>query len=172
MNKWIWIGAAAVLAIGLVLAAPKFLPKDEVVLNQDAPPGSMDSMDGMDDGQPTITVERSGTWKDGDSRHAASGTIDLVDVDGKPYLRFTDFKMTSGPDVYLYLTESATPRSTSDVEGDGVRINVVTDEDKDARLNERGTFFVALDVPDLDRYQGVAAWCDDFNVLFGSASPT
>ena len=50
MNKWIWIGAAAVLAIGLVLAAPKFLPKDEVVLNQDAPPGSMDSMDGMDDG--------------------------------------------------------------------------------------------------------------------------
>ena len=58
------------------------------------------------------------------------------------------------------------------MEGDGVRINVVTDEHKDARLNERGTFFVALDVPDLDRYQGVAAWCDDFNVLFGSASLT
>lgn len=175
-KKGLLLAGVAVLAIVVVMAAPKFLPKDEVVLNQEAPPSAMamdsDSMDAMDgdDAKPSITVQRSGTWKDGDSRHAASGAIDLVDVDGKPYLRFTDFDMTSGPDVYLYLTQSAAPRTTSDVEGNGVRIPVVTDEDSDARLNERGTFFVALDVPNLDDYQGVAAWCDDFNVLFGSAA--
>lgn len=163
-RKWILLGAGALLAIAIVMAAPKFLPKGEVDLDQARPDGS--SADA------TLEVLRGGDWIDGDSAHKASGRIDLVTVDGEPFLRFTDFAMTAGPDVYLYLTPSADPQSRADVEGDGVRIAVQTDEDRDARLNERGTFFVPVDAADLDRYRGVAAWCDDFNVLFGNAALT
>ncbi|MGB1586062.1 MAG: DM13 domain-containing protein [Thermoplasmatota archaeon] len=163
-RKWLWIGIGALVVVGLVLAAPKFLPKGEVQLDQARPEGSADDA--------AIDVVRGGDWIDGDSAHKASGRIDIVTVDGDTFLRFTDFEMTAGPDVYLYLTPSADPQSTADVEGDGIRIAVKTDEDQDARLNERGTFFVPLDVPNLDAYGGVAAWCDDFNVLFGNAPLT
>ena len=169
-KTWMFMAAgAAALVVAGVMLAPKFLPKDEVVLNQALPP-TMDADEADPQAAPEVVVDRAGSWRDGDAAHKASGTIELVHVDGSPYLRFTDFAMTSGPDVYLYLTPSADPQSKADVETNGVRIPVITEEDRDARLNERGTFFVAIDVPDLASFQGVAAWCDDFNVLFGNAT--
>lgn len=176
-------GIAVVLFIGAVVAAPFFLPKDTVRLDQDLPPSHADTMQGAamagdamqkkrEATEPVLEEHRGGDWMDGDSTHKASGRIDLVTVDGLPYLRFSDFEMTAGPDVYLYLTWSASPSSAADVEGDGVRIDVATDEDRDARLNERGTFFVPLElsVDELDQYQSAVAWCDDFNVIFGTAA--
>ncbi len=158
--------AGIAVALVAIIAAPYFVPKDTVRLDQDMPPGDGAGAHGSD-----IETIRGGAWRDGDAAHQASGQIDLVTVDGVVYLRFSDFEMTAGPDVYLYLTKDAPARSTSQVEGDGIRVDVSTDADKDARLNERGTFFVPLEIPlaDLDQYQGVTAWCDDFNVVFGTA---
>jgi hypothetical protein len=163
-RKWILAGIVAVIALGALIAAPKFLPKDAVVLDQDVPAGTDTSSD--------VVVHGSASWRDGDPGHRASGTIDIVTVDGTPFLRLSDFTLTSGPDVYLYLTAKADATSRQDVEGDGVRIPVVTHEDKDSRLNERGTFFVAtsLSLDELLSYSGAAAWCDDFNVLFANAA--
>lgn len=151
----------AIIAIVVIVAAVAvrwLLPDDTVALDEQAPDEAV--------------VVRSGEWQDGDSVHAASGGIAIITIDGSPHLQFTDFEMTSGPDVYLYLTPSDTPRSTSDVEGDGLRIDVSTSGDPDAHLNERGSFLVPLDMDlaTLDQYGAAAAWCDDFNVLFGSAA--
>lgn len=159
------LAIAAVVVIGILVALPFVLPDQTVKLDEAVPPGAADAQ---------TEVLRTGMWQDGDPGHKASGAIDLVRIGGAHYLRFTDFEMTAGPDVYLYLTQSATPKSTADVEGDGTRISVRTDADSSPRLNERGSFFVALDMTatELATYQGVAAWCDDFNVLFAGAALT
>lgn len=161
-TKWLLGGAVAVV-VSLAIAAPFLLPKQSVNLSQEAPPGH--------DETATVDVHRTGSWRDADAAHKASGDISIVTVEGDVFLRFTDFDVTSGPDLYLYLTPKANPASTGDVEGDGMRIPVVTDQDKDAHINERGTFFVPVDLSlvELERYQGAAIWCDRFNVLFGSA---
>ncbi len=160
MERKLVVGIVLLVAIVAIAAAVRwFVPDATVDLDEQAPNGE------------TIVV-RTGMWRDADAAHQASGTIELVTIDGVPYLEFTDFQMTSGPDVYLYLTASPDPRSTQDVEQDGIRVDAITRGDPDAHLNERGSFFVALDM-DLDAlaaYEGVAAWCDDFNVLFGNAS--
>lgn len=178
-RKFLYAGIAVVLLIGGVIAAPYLLPKQEVHLDEAVPGAGMKDGDAMGEGdamamesEPTVETLRQAAWKDGDAAHKASGTVDLVTIDGVPYLHFQDFDLTSGPDVYLYLTKTADPQSTADVEGAGVRIDVVTEADSDARLNERGNFFVKLDMSleALAEYEAAVAWCDDFNVLFGSAA--
>lgn len=145
--------ALAVLAIGLF---PLFAPKGSVSVDQ-PPPGA------------EFQEAKRGTFRDGAPGHAVSGTVTLLRGPEGDVLRFEDYRATAGPDVYFYLTPSADPRTTREVES-GLRV-LVPGGDEDGEATLRGNFNVPLPAGfDPAAFRGLAAWCDRFDVLFGSAS--
>jgi hypothetical protein len=105
-----------------------------------------------------------GQWQGADSFHQAQGKALLVRLpDGRRFIRFEDFRVTNGPDLYVYLSGHPSPRSG-------------------AQLHEGGAFEVAVlkgnignqnyELPanlDLSKFKSVAVYCKRFSVMFGSA---
>lgn len=147
-----------ILAVGFVPAKELFFPEKIQRLQETAPAG---------DGGASKTLG-SGAFQ-GKAGHSASGRVLLIEVAGVHYVRFEDFEMTSGPDVFLYLTPSSDADTGAEI-GAGIRVRIDGGEG-DGELTKRGTFSQRLpDGLDLDMYKGVAAWCDRFHVPFATAA--
>lgn len=148
------IGLAIVAAVALVAGVAWYFiaPKPAELRSEAAPTGQ---------------VVAEGVFRDGDPLHHASGSVRLVEVDGRTVLRFEDYDATNGPDVYVYLTPMAHATSASQVEGDGLKVRTPTPM---GQATLRGDF--NLEVPagvDVRAFGGVAIWCVTYNVLFGYA---
>jgi hypothetical protein len=113
-------------------------------------------------GQPVILA--MGQWQGVDSFHQAQGRALLVRLpDGRRFIRFEAFRVTNGPDLYVYLSGHPSPQTST-------------------QLHEGGAFEVAVlkgnignqnyDLPadlDLSKFKSVAVYCKRFSVMFGSA---
>lgn len=114
-----------------------------------------------DDAMPeSATTIRQGDWTGADEFHFAHGRVKLLEgQEGGQTLRFEDYDARDGPAVYFYLLpEGVDP---AEVEEKGVRI---------ASAELEGTFNLAVpEGVDATRFASVVAWCDSFDVLFGSA---
>ena len=137
----------AIVLIGVVwyLASPLFIDKtvDEKlpVINSEA--------------NPSLTTLYEGNFIDADNFHKTSGKAIVFDSDGKKYLRFEDFQATNGPDLKVYLSNDLDAQdyiSLGDLKG-----NI---GDQNYEIND--------DI-DLDNYNNVLIWCEQFSVLFGNA---
>ena len=152
----------------LVAMSDRFLPERTEQLSEDLPRSNETGADEpMGMGSDAVVVGE-GMWS-GQAGHSASGRVSLIQVGGEHYLRFEDFEMTSGPMVYLYLTPAAEADTEAEID-DGLRILIDGGADG-GEATKRGTFNQLLPAGlDLAKYHGVAAWCDDFNVPFGTAA--
>ncbi len=198
-NKALWLWTAAIVSLIVIAVAWNLLaPKQSTQVDQAFDPGAsgapqagtaaMDddgsmagdgnaSMEGegsmgeQEEGQPSATALKAGSFEGADRYHHVSGTVTLYRLeDGSPLLRFEDYDATAGPDVYVYLTPG--DPEGSDVEAEGLRV-LVPGGAEDGQATLRGNFNVPLpDHVDPDDWSGVAIWCEDFNVLFGGASLT
>lgn len=161
MTKWTWIAVGLFAAVGVLVAAMIwFVPEGTDQVNEEFPqtPGG--------DGYSKL---KSGTFQDGDSSHSVSGTVELWEDQNGFILRFENYEATSGPDVYFYLTEQANARSTSDVEG-GMKLATPGGRDG-GEATKRGNFNIPLPSDfDPSKWHGITVWCDDFNVVFGTAA--
>ena len=152
--KWVVLGIA-ILAIAALAAYPFLAPKPTTQLDQAMEPGA--------------TKLLTGQLRDGEVGHHAEGTASILRGAEGYTLRLEGYDATSGPDVYFFLTPTAEPRTTEEVEG-GLRVLVPGGSDN-GEATLRGNFNVPLPADfDPSRYHGIAAWCDNFNVLFGWAS--
>lgn len=155
----LWVAAALlVVAVLAVVADRYFLPEGSDRVDEDlAEPEA-------------ATVLRSGTFQ-GDTGHHVSGTVELIELNGTHYLRFQDYEQTSGPDVYVYLTEQGDTDDADEVEA-GLR--VLIDGGRDGGESTKVGNFLQRLPSDFDpaRYNGVTIWCDQFNVRFGYAELT
>jgi hypothetical protein len=105
-----------------------------------------------------------GQWQGVDSFHQAQGKALLVRLpDGRRFIRFEDFRVTNGPDLYVYLSGYPSPRTS-------------------AQLHEGAAFEVALlkgnigsqnyELPvdlNMSKFKSVAIYCKRFSVMFASA---
>ena len=92
----------------------------------------------------------------GDSIHDAEGIAKEISLeDGRNFIRFENFKVTNGPDLYVYL---ATDKSASDFVDIGK-----------LKANIGNQNYEIPDGTDLAKYNTVVIWCKAFTVLFGSA---
>ena len=102
----------------------------------------------------------SGDLEGADAFHTGSGEVLLVRApDGGVILRFQDYEVRNGPDLFVYLT----PDPGGDVHADGA-IEV------DAIKATRG--FVNYDLPgDVDpaSFRTVVIYCKQFSVTFATA---
>jgi len=104
-------------------------------------------------------VVREGTWHGADDFHFARGRALLIETAPGVYIiRVEDFSVRNGPDLFVYLSPSATGYA------DG-GLNLGSLKATDGAFN--------YDVPpgtDIGQYESVVIWCQAFAVPFGTAS--
>jgi Electron transfer DM13 len=95
----------------------------------------------------------------GDGIHNAEGVAKEISLeDGRKFIRFENFKVTNGPNLFVYL---ATDKSASDFVNIG-----------QLKANNGNQNYEVPDGTDLTKYDTVLVWCKAFSVLFGSAELT
>lgn len=87
--------------------------------------------------------------------HPASGTVRIVESDGKRYVRYENFKTINGPDIYVYLSKDMDAK-------DFVSLGKV-------RATEGNINYEIPTNIDPHDYPYVLTWCKTFSVLFNSA---
>ncbi|MBI4134528.1 MAG: DM13 domain-containing protein [Candidatus Sungbacteria bacterium] len=103
-------------------------------------------------------VLREGTFGKVDFIHKGAGEAKLIRANGSYYIRFEDFRVTNGPDLYVYLAADAE--------------NVAKDEYVSlGRLKgTEGSQNYEVRESDVNRYSTVVIWCQQFGVLFSYAT--
>lgn len=145
---------AVVLAVGLptgwVLGSPLLIRTE---LSEAAPP--VTAGDAGDAG----TVVASGTFVGADEFHFGMGTASLIEVEpGRHILRFEDFSVRNGPDLFVYLSPDPDGYAEGALELGALRAS-------DGSFN--------YDVPagvDVSGFRSAVVWCRAFSVLFATAS--
>src|SRR3989344_1919885 len=102
-------------------------------------------------------VLRTGSFGEVDFIHKGSGEAKIVQVDGKHILRLENFNVTSGPDLYVYLSKSETPTGDIKSLGDYVDLGLLKgtsgNQNYDISQNVEG-------------YKTAVIWCKRYGVLF------
>lgn len=101
-----------------------------------------------------------GTFVDSDAIHTGTGIASVLAYpDGSRILRFEDFDVVNGPDVFVYLSENADPKTN----GLGAYL------DLGPLKGNIGSQNYTLPA-DTSAYKSVALWCKKFGVLFPYAT--
>ena len=91
-----------------------------------------------------------------DGRHDAEGIAKEISLeDGRRFIRLENFKVTNGPDLFVYL---ATDKTASEF----VELGRL-------KANNGNQNYMIPQGADLSKYDTVLIWCKTFSVLFGSA---
>lgn len=111
-----------------------------------------------------LTEVKAGTFRDADAAHKGSGKATILQSGGgAAVLRLTEFAVTNGPDLEVWLVEAADPASASDVTGSKwVSLGPLKGNKGDQN------YFLPADV-DASAYNSVVIWCEQFGVLFSPA---
>ena len=100
-----------------------------------------------------------GRFVGADTFHFAKGTVRLVETaPGRFSVRFEDFSVRNGPDLYVYLSPDSDGYATGAIELGALKAT-------DGSFN----YEVPRDV-DIDALRSVVIWCRAFSVQFGVAS--
>ncbi|HYN89550.1 MAG TPA: DM13 domain-containing protein [Ardenticatenaceae bacterium] len=107
----------------------------------------------------------SGEFVGTDTVHEGEGTAAVYELDeGQRVLRFEGFSVTNGPDLYVYLSGHAAPRSSAQLH-EGAALEV-------ARLKGNvgdQNYDLPTDL-DLSQFKSVVIYCKRFSVVFSTAT--
>lgn len=111
-----------------------------------------------------VMVMARGTFRDADGAHRGSGNAALVTrADGVVEVQFSDFEVTNGPDLEVWLSAHPDPRSSADVSGAAwLSLGPL-------RGNIGNQSYVIPAGTDLSQFRSVVIWCEQFGVLFSPA---
>ncbi len=108
---------------------------------------------------------KTGTFRDGDSRHRGSGRATIYRLeDGSHVLRLEDFRVTNGPDLRVLLSSHPDPENPHDVKDQGY---LELGKLKGNRGNQN--YEIPADL-DIDGQRSVVIYCKPFSVVFSVAS--
>lgn len=113
----------------------------------------------------TDQILARGTFSDADAAHRGRGTATIFQrTDGRRTLRLSDFEVTNGPDLEVWLVAAEDITASSDVtESEWLALGQLKGNIGDQNY----------DIPadaDLSKYNSVVIWCEQFGVLFSPAS--
>jgi hypothetical protein len=156
VSRWKWVLAAAGLLV-LFAAWWAFRPEKLWVnqkVNEPAPFAS------SGDPEPLYTGRLEG------KAHQTAGRATIYKaMDGKEYLRLTDFSTSNGPDVHVLLARSGDKALTQEIvtgQLDSVELGTLKGNQGDQNY----------DLPasaDLQQYNAVVIYCERFHAVFGVA---
>ena len=113
----------------------------------------------------TATVIAQGDFQGADSVHQGRGQVTLFSgTDGARLLRLSDFEVTNGPDLEVWLVGKGDIASAGDVlNSDYLPLGQLKGNIGDQNYG------IPADA-DLSKYHSVVIWCEQFSVLFAAAS--
>jgi hypothetical protein len=95
--------------------------------------------------------------------HKGQGQASIYKLpDGKRVLRFEQFQVTNGPDLYVYLSGHPTPREDAQVRQDGFEVAVLKGNIGDQN-------YELPDDLDLSKIKSVVIYCRRFSEVFSTA---
>jgi hypothetical protein len=148
------VAVALLLAVALIGPSDFFLPEQSTLVQEGAATAGDE-------------VLSRGTFV-GTAGHDVSGAVLLMRDDAGLYLRFENYSQQQGPDVFVYVTPSETPDTTSEIDA-GTRVLVDGGADGGESTKE-GTFTQRLpEGVTAEEIGGVGIWCDQFATPFGYA---
>ncbi|MGH6925784.1 MAG: DM13 domain-containing protein [Propylenella sp.] len=111
-----------------------------------------------------MSKEREGAFVDADSVHRGGGIATIFSlVGGSSVLRFTDFEVTNGPDLKVWLVKADSIASSGDVRAsEWVSLGPLKGNKGDQN------YLIPEDV-NVGDYGSVVIWCEQFGVLFSAA---
>ena len=103
-------------------------------------------------------ILRSGQFKGADDFHTGRGKAQLIETTpGKYMLRLEDFSVRNGPDLFVYLSPSATGYAQG-------AVNLGRLKATDGSFN-----YEIPDGTEIAKFQSAVVWCRQFSVLFATA---
>ena len=112
--------------------------------------------------QPVLLA--SGQFGAVDGLHKGQGSARLFRLsDGQRILRLEEFKVTNGPDLYVYLSGHAAPRNSGQLhEGGALEVGRLK-----GNIGNQN-YALPADV-DLSKFKSVVIYCKQFSVIFSTA---
>ena len=102
----------------------------------------------------------SGMFKGSDDFHFGRGDALIIEAEpGKYVLRFENFSVRNGPDLYVYLSEDPNGKDVKEV------LNLGKLKATDGAFN----YEIPSDV-DVSKVKSAVVWCKQFSVLFAHAT--
>jgi hypothetical protein len=154
------VAVVDLLPSGTPVATPAVTPSP-------APPGGTDQP-AVHTEAPTTTPEptptpaplaRRGTFQGADDFHFGRGTAQLIETEpGRHVVRFEDFAVRNGPDLYVYLSPKGDGYAKAAIELGRLKAT-------DGRFN-----MPVPDGADVSGARSVVIWCKQFSVLFAVAA--
>lgn len=149
MRRWRWI-VLGVLVLGAPVAwylgSPLFINR---TVSESFAPAGMEAA--------------SGRFTDADNFHKGSGVARLVTTAPGHELRFEEFRVTNGPDLYVYLAVHPQPRTRAEVDQGFVNLGRLK-----GNIGPQ-----AYPVPagtEAARYRSVVIYCRAFHTVFSTAT--
>lgn len=124
---------------------------------------------------PIITTSSSprfvaeGAFQQGDSTYTIKGKVAVTEKDGVRTVSFTDFDVTNGPDLFVYIVSAADAQNATVKQAVGEKHFVNLGTLKGNRGNQ--TYTIPADV-ELNDQSIVTIWCRRFFRNFGAADLT
>lgn len=110
-------------------------------------------------------IVATGTFRDADRAHRGTGTVELLrSAGGSELVRFTDFEVTNGPDLEVWLVAEPDPQSSADVK----QSNWVSLGPLKGNIGDQS--YSVPDEVDTSEFGSVVIWCEQFGVLFSPAT--
>ena len=112
-----------------------------------------------------LTALKSGNFVDADGAHKGSGKAEILQGGaGTTLLRLTDFRVTNGPDLEVWLVKAPEPKSSSDVTAsEWLSLGAL-------KGNVGDQTYVIPEGTNVSDYGSVVIWCEQFGVLFSPAT--
>ena len=112
-----------------------------------------------------LTPVAAGQFRDADRAHKGKGTATVLTTGGgAKLLRLTDFEVTNGPDLEVWLVVAPDPQSSADVKAS----TWLTLGRLKGNIGDQ-TYMIPDDA-DLADWGSVVIWCEQFGVLFSPAA--
>jgi hypothetical protein len=151
MKKIIWVLVIIILGVG-VYYGRYFVVDTEV--NEAAP-------EIVNQPQATTFTPKQGIFGEVDRIHKGSGKATLLETNEGKVIRFEDFQVTNGPDLYVWLTKN--PNPTTDIESLGEYIDLGRLKGNVGNQNYNVS-------QNIEGYDTVVVWCKQFSQLFTYAN--
>jgi hypothetical protein len=106
-----------------------------------------------------------GTFRDADRSHKGTGNaVVMTFPDGSLEVQLSEFEVTNGPDLEVWLSAHPDPESSSDVSGNQwISLGQL-------KGNVGNQAYAVPEGTDISLFKSVVIWCEQFGVLFSPAA--
>lgn len=107
---------------------------------------------------------KTGSFVDADRTHKGKGTAQILQAPNGLVLSLTEFEVTNGPDLEVWLVKEPDPKTSADVKASQwLSLGQL-------KGNIGNQSYMIPDGTNIDEYGSVVIWCEQFGVLFSPAT--